>query len=426
MKYFYLFSILFILFATGSIAQSNYKPGFVITTKGETLNGYINYKEWNYNPGNVSFKKTLNDKAQSFGPLDISYFEIAGFEAYKAAHVSVSMGKTDMQTMKDEIDTASVIKDVFLKRIKQGGNVSLFSYADQVKTRYYINDNKSTESSRELIYQAYFDAKTLTTKSKNLYNLQLITLAKKYRPENFEVQDRIVQTKYKEKDLLRVIAEINNEDPDKKESLLNTKPTLRIFAGLGINRSNLNYAVRPQAGTTRSSKTSYLPKISIGIDAPFNPNVGRLVFRTELSFTAAKGEITVVDPSPTAVSTKVLKLDQQTVSLKPELIYNFYNADNFKFYLGAGININYSHYPASSNKTTVKNDVPSLSYTAEDKYQSATNFWFQFAPKAGINIGRKWDINVNYFSPANLPDISQVPEIRIKGFDFGISYYWGK
>jgi outer membrane protein W len=425
MKYFYLF-LSFLFFSTAAIAQTNYKAGFIITANGETINGYINYKDWIYNPSSVGFKPTLNDKVQNFKPTDLRFFEVSGFEAYQSAHVSVSMGRTELQTMKSEIDSTTVIEDVFLKQLRKGDNVSLFSLADEVKTRYYIIDNKSTEPARELSYQPYYDPKTATMKSKNGYSMQLIELAKKYRPENFDVTDNIVHAKYTQKALDKIIAELNNQDPAKSTAALSTQPAVRPFAGVGINISNFNYVTTPGIGTTRSTKTSYLPKISIGIDAPFNPNVGRLLFRTELSFTAAKGEITVIDPSPTTVSTKILKLDQQTVSLRPQLIYNFYNADNFKFYLGAGININYSHYPASSNKTTVKNDVPTLSYTAEDKYQSATNLWFQFAPKAGINIGRKWDININYFLPANQPDISQVPEIRIKGFDFGINYYWGK
>jgi hypothetical protein len=425
MKYFYLF-FSFLYFSTAAIAQTNYKAGFIITAKGETINGYINYKDWIYNPSSVGFKSTLNDKVQNFKPTDLRYFEVSGFEVYQSAHVSVSMGRTELQSMKSEIDSTTVIEDVFLKQLRKGDNVSLFSLADEVKTRYYIIDNKSTEPARELSYQPYYDPKTLTTKSKNGYSMQLIELAKKYRPENFDVTDNIVHAKYTEKDLDKVTAELNNQDPTKSTGTPGTHPTVRFFTGIGINVSNLSYATTEAAGTTRSSKTSYLPKISIGIDAPFNPNVGRLFFRTELSFTAAKGEATIIDPSPTSVSTKVLKLDQQTVSLRPQLIYNFYNADNFKFYLGAGININYSHYPSSSNKTTVKNDVPSLSYAIEDKYESSSNFWFQLAPKAGINIGRKWDININYFLPTNLPNISQAPEIRIKGFDFGINYYWGK
>ncbi|MDB5026006.1 MAG: hypothetical protein JWP78_3761 [Mucilaginibacter sp.] len=32
-----------------SYAQSNYKPGYVITLKGDTLPGFIDYREWNSN-----------------------------------------------------------------------------------------------------------------------------------------------------------------------------------------------------------------------------------------------------------------------------------------------------------------------------------------------------------------------------------------
>ena len=39
-----------------SIAQANYKSGYVVTLKGDTLRGYINYKEWGRNPKDIDFK----------------------------------------------------------------------------------------------------------------------------------------------------------------------------------------------------------------------------------------------------------------------------------------------------------------------------------------------------------------------------------
>lgn len=43
MKYLYFVSLILILPAF-SFAQSNYKAGYVVTTKGDTLRGFINYK----------------------------------------------------------------------------------------------------------------------------------------------------------------------------------------------------------------------------------------------------------------------------------------------------------------------------------------------------------------------------------------------
>jgi hypothetical protein len=40
----------FLLLPVLASAQSNYKAGYVINLKGDTLKGFINYKEWNQNP----------------------------------------------------------------------------------------------------------------------------------------------------------------------------------------------------------------------------------------------------------------------------------------------------------------------------------------------------------------------------------------
>jgi len=55
MKYFYLFAFL-ISVSLSSLAQSNYKPGYVVDLRNDTLKGFIDYKEWENNPKTFTFK----------------------------------------------------------------------------------------------------------------------------------------------------------------------------------------------------------------------------------------------------------------------------------------------------------------------------------------------------------------------------------
>jgi len=57
MKYFYLPLLLLLLFPFFASAQSNYKPGYVVTLPDDTIHGFIDYKEWDKNPEKISFKK---------------------------------------------------------------------------------------------------------------------------------------------------------------------------------------------------------------------------------------------------------------------------------------------------------------------------------------------------------------------------------
>jgi len=72
----YLFTILFFsLFAHGFLlAQSNFKKGFVVTSAGDTLKGFIDQQEWIRNPQVIYFKPDFKVGKQEFTPENASYF----------------------------------------------------------------------------------------------------------------------------------------------------------------------------------------------------------------------------------------------------------------------------------------------------------------------------------------------------------------
>jgi len=66
---------LFLLQSVFVFAQSNFKPGSVITNANDTLRGYIDYRTDEMNTRICRFKTNLNDKeAQSFAPGEIAGF----------------------------------------------------------------------------------------------------------------------------------------------------------------------------------------------------------------------------------------------------------------------------------------------------------------------------------------------------------------
>ena len=65
------------------LAQSNYKPGYVVTSKGDTVKGLVDYQEWDANPETISFKKTIDAQSVKYGVNDISFFNIDKTDSYK-------------------------------------------------------------------------------------------------------------------------------------------------------------------------------------------------------------------------------------------------------------------------------------------------------------------------------------------------------
>src|ERR1700744_3221214 len=122
-----------------SIAQSNYKPGSVVDLKGDTIRGFVDYRSWDANPTEVSFKSSLGDsKPQRFTLNDISFFKVEGDAAYKKFSCSISMDETNTAHLGSGKDTSSRTDVVFLKVLQTGSNLALYTYTDALKTRFYV------------------------------------------------------------------------------------------------------------------------------------------------------------------------------------------------------------------------------------------------------------------------------------------------
>jgi len=49
--------LIFFVGATTSYGKETLYPGYIITLKNDTVNGYIDYKNWDKNPDKILFKK---------------------------------------------------------------------------------------------------------------------------------------------------------------------------------------------------------------------------------------------------------------------------------------------------------------------------------------------------------------------------------
>src|ERR1700723_2731412 len=79
-----------------SAAQSNYQPGYVVTPKGDTVKGFIDYQAWDNNPGSIYFKTTLASRdKQTWSISNARYFNVTGLAAYKKSIVSISTDITN-------------------------------------------------------------------------------------------------------------------------------------------------------------------------------------------------------------------------------------------------------------------------------------------------------------------------------------------
>jgi hypothetical protein len=215
MKYFYLLFLAVIICPFVSSAQKNFKPSFIVTLKGDTINGFIDYREWDSNPRSIKFKTEISGPEKILTSSDISYFNVNNKEQFKRYAGRITRDRIDEAYVLNERDTTFIIDTVFLKVILKGKYLTVYSYIDDVKTRFYYTE-KDNEMPNELGYRLYYNnqrVNTITntgrTVNENTYMKQLYALAQKYNVLDTNLQRTIEDSNYKKYHIVRIANLIN-------------------------------------------------------------------------------------------------------------------------------------------------------------------------------------------------------------------------
>ena len=206
-----------------AIAQSNYKPGYVVTLKGDTMRGFIDYREWDTNPKTVTFKSFPENEVKKFTAGQINGFVVSSMAEYQRYGGPISMDPINIATVIEERDTTYKIDTVFLELLSRGKNVALYDYSDKTKTRYYISEGPDLKPV-ELVYRLYYDTKNVTyttgkTVNENTYQKQLFALAAKYNMLSDILIKDIEDAEYKEIHIVKIVRAINGMSSKKNKKI---------------------------------------------------------------------------------------------------------------------------------------------------------------------------------------------------------------
>jgi hypothetical protein len=82
-------ALLFLTFTTGAFAQAQKQVrGYAVMLTGDTLQGFfINYKDWEKNPGKVSFTTSKDSRLTTLTPFNTAGFKAEGYNSYEAFSV---------------------------------------------------------------------------------------------------------------------------------------------------------------------------------------------------------------------------------------------------------------------------------------------------------------------------------------------------
>ncbi len=130
-------TVLGILFLLSAFSQENFLQGFVVTTNGDTIYGFVDYRNWEKNPDNIAFKIQLTDKPISHTPLSIKSFGVAD-ELYASGIVQIDLSPINTDKLEYGKELKIKIDTTFLQSIVLGKK-SLYFYRNKARRElFYI------------------------------------------------------------------------------------------------------------------------------------------------------------------------------------------------------------------------------------------------------------------------------------------------
>jgi hypothetical protein len=307
--------------------------------------------------------------------------------------------------------------------LQQGKNIALYSYTDNLKTRFYVGEAPGYEP-KELIYRRYIDGNAAgNTVAENIYQKQLFAFALKYRVLDdkltAELEDPFLS--YRRDDLLKIVSGINNISQADFEKVYARHGKLSFYTGATATLSSTSSASASgySSGGGRPS-SSALPGVLFGVAAQPDPDYGKVNFRLDLSINPGRfNAVYALKVLPYGQART--SYDQLGVFVNPHAIFDIYSSPGFKFYLGLGVSLDYFVYGNQYFES------PS---SASNPYFPKEPFYFNninvaFLLTGGISIQNRWEIYFNYFTATSTTggDYFYLSD-QIK--QVGISYFFNR
>ena len=223
-----------LLFSNFSFAQKNFLEGFVVNHDNDTLMGFIDYRNWDYNPTSIRFKYDIKSESTRFSSEDVIAFNVNS-ELYVSALVETEISAANTNVLSIDPNFILQTENVFAHVLVKGPK-SLY----QVKTSEGVNCFY-TKQDNELVLLKYKKYRS-KTRDKNiiLENNKFIGQLRFYLNDCQNIQSKLNGTSYHKKDLIRLFQYYYNCTSTIAEHTKSTeKPKLEVGILVGPTFTSL-------------------------------------------------------------------------------------------------------------------------------------------------------------------------------------------
>lgn len=187
-----------VLIAQTSISQENYESGYLINLNGDTIHGFIDYRNWERNPDKIFFKESTDHIRSIYHPTTIQSFSVSD-EIYESAIINTEENPINAYDSVPNEGYYFANDTTFLQALIKGKKSLYFYKNKRGEDKFYIKTDTSYEY---LVYKKYLhrsDGQTGYVENKKFVGQLLI-----YLQDCPTIQSKLKKTEYRKKSLLNL------------------------------------------------------------------------------------------------------------------------------------------------------------------------------------------------------------------------------
>jgi hypothetical protein len=260
--------------------QKNYIPGYVIKNNNDTIIGFVDYRNWEYNPDKIEFKTSPDSNPISFTPSEITEFKVEG-ETYVCGIINTEISPRLTSKLNEYPQINTKVDTTFLQTLISGDK-SLYYYKNKdACENFYIKQNTGYDL---LIYKRYINLQNgRSVITENRKYLNQLTL---YLNDCETINSRLESTSYEQNSLIKLFQYYYKNSPS-EISYQRDMEKVQIEMGVlaGISSTTLEF---PSSDIDYLGQAGFDPSINfssgIFIDLILPRNQGKWSINNEILF----------------------------------------------------------------------------------------------------------------------------------------------
>lgn len=280
-----IFSMMF--FLPLAFGQENYKEGYIISSQGHTIHGFINYKNWGLNPNKIEFKRTLNGKKITYRPLNIHAFFVQGEYYLSAVVEDETSTRSQLNFVSGSAKISTRTDTTFLRQLTYGHPGLLFYKNDMNIENFYISENGKLHLLEYKKYIRQHAEGSLNTNSYLEENKKFVGQLMVYLDACPQIRSQISYAQYNRQSLIKLFQnyyKCMHENVTHVQKVEKTKVKFGIVAGVMSSNVNFSGSDLPGSGIGFSPSQAFTGGMIVDVVMPRNLNEWSI--HNEISYTS--------------------------------------------------------------------------------------------------------------------------------------------